>query len=175
MKNDRYLQQIKNFYGTRTAKRSGVLYINHIYEGLIILGRIGASLEAKQAFCMHPILQDDQGFAEQAKCVTGEPYIILLATEYRSVANEYLSKRTIQSISEIRLSPLKDVNDMLIADKVQNYKDFCRYHHSNHERRNELQLYFKNWLARLDINGGKYLQLIKGLDSERAELENEYD
>jgi hypothetical protein len=170
MKDDPYFQRIKNFYGSRKANRSGVLYINHIYEGLIILDRIGASLEAKQGFCMHPILQCDQDFSEQAKYVTGDPYIIVLTIEYRSVANEYLSKRKITHDCEVRLSPLKDVNDMLIADKVQNYKDFNLFHRTTHDRSFELINYFSTWLRVLGISEIQYLELINNLDQERKNL-----
>ena len=84
------------------------------------------------------------------------PEVLIAVMEYRSVANEYLSQREIKSIDEIRLSPLKDVNDMLIADKVQNYKDFEIYHKSTHARSKELDQYFKNWLRKLNINPDQY-------------------
>lgn len=173
MKNDLYFQQIKNFYGIRKAKRSGIPYMNHIYEGLIILDRIGASLAAKQAFCMHPILQCDVDFAENAKYVTGEPYILILTTEYRSVANEYLSKNKLSYDYQVRLSPLKDVNDMLIADKAQNLKDFVLYHIKTHDRSYELTDYFSRWLRVLKIDKNRYIELISNLDDERKKLENE--
>jgi hypothetical protein len=81
--------------------------------------------------------------------------------EYRRVANNYLSKRMINSIDEIELSPLKDVNDMLIADKVQNRKDFELYHLDTHERSDVLDQYFKNWLIRLGITEERYQELVK--------------
>lgn len=68
------------------------------------------------------------------------------------MANEYLSTRSITNIDEIRLSPLKVVNDMLIADKIQNRKDFELYHEGKHPRSEELAQYFRNWLERLGIS-----------------------
>lgn len=155
----RYIQE---YYGDGKANRSGVYFMNHIDEGLAILNHIEASSAAKKAFCLHPIVQTDDALLEAYKSdgdYTGVSHkALLLAMEYRSVANEYLSTRTIKSIDEIRLSPLKDVNDMLIADKVQNCKDFELYHIKTHPRSKELEEYFDNWFDRLGVN---YLELKK--------------
>ncbi|MDJ1501575.1 hypothetical protein [Xanthocytophaga agilis] len=59
-------------------------------------------------------------------------------------------------MEEIRLSPLNEVNQMLIADKIQNRKDFERYHQQSHARSEELTIYFANWLKRLGISEEKY-------------------
>lgn len=159
---------ISEFYKGKTAKRSGVPYMNHIDEGLIILEQIGASWDAHKAFCLHPIFQADMDLGEFVYKNIPIHYdmlngmTVLLCMEYRSVANEYLSKRIITDISEIRLSPLKEVNDMLIADKVQNFKDFILYHR-DHERYNELYAYFNNWFNRLGVNNEGYSRLVKNL------------
>lgn len=153
---------ISDFYGDKIANRSGVRLMNHIDEGLYILEKIGASDVAKRAYCLHPIVQDDQSLKENSYLLKDiDSGVIIAAIEYRSVANEYLSKRVIESIDEIRLSPLKDVNDMLIADKIQNRKDFELYHLGKHERSNELDQYFKNWFTRLEITD-EFYKLIKG-------------
>lgn len=77
-------------------------------------------------------------------------YAVLLAMEYRNIANQYLSHRVINSIDDIELGPVPGIRQMLIADKIQNYKDFLIYHKDTHERAAELDEYFKNWLAKLD-------------------------
>lgn len=147
------IDAIIKFYGTRRAKRSQVPLINHIVEGVGILRHINASTDAIAAFCIHPLLQGDEEFAQNFSTLNHlSGTVIALAVEYRSIANAYLSHRTIYAIDEIKLSPVKDVNDMLTADKVQNYKDFLLYHHGTHPRSNELNTYFKNWLDRLDCN-----------------------
>ncbi len=152
---------ISTFYGDKKAKRSGVPLINHIDEGLYILAEIGASSVARKAYCFHPVVQSDEDlFASY-----GKPYMVgaqtmAAAIEYRSVANEYLSKRIIQSIDEIRLSPLDDVNDMLIADKIQNRKDFDLYHKATHPRSAELDEYFENWFKRLGITSKFYNECV---------------
>ncbi len=152
---------IKSFYGNRSAKRSGVPLINHIKEGLLILEDLGASKNAKGAFCLHPIFQADEALVNANKqdwsAVSSE--VLILVLEYRKVANAYLSFREITDISEIELSPLREVNLMLIADKVQNRKDFEKYHKGSHPRSNELDAYFKNWLTRLGISEERYEQL----------------
>lgn len=153
---------IKDFYGDRCAKRSGVLLMNHIDEGLKILDYLNASDDAKAAYCLHPLCQSDEDLrfhVNAAFWYNCKPRVIILALEYRSVANEYLSHREISSIEEIRLSPLREVFDMLTADKVQNYKDFLKYHKHTHVRSVELTEYFNNWLARLDISEQDFTQL----------------
>lgn len=143
---------IIEFYGDGRAARSQVPFINHITEGLAILSFIHASIQAKAAFAIHPIVQSDADLVENYEWVCNKVSsdVLMNAMEYRSVANDYLSHRSIDSIADIRLSPLKDVNDMLVADKVQNYKDFILYHHGTHARSKELHQYFQNWLKKLD-------------------------
>lgn len=155
-------QIIKDYYGDKTAKRSGVPLINHIDEGLVILNYLNASEVAKKAYCLHPIFQSDEALLENYYKYFGiiEKNVLICTIEYRSVANEYLSKRIIKSIDEIRLSPLLDVNHMLIADKIQNKKDFEKYHKDTHIRSKELTEYFNNWLKRLGINKEYYNEII---------------
>jgi hypothetical protein len=145
---------ITRHYGDRRARRSQVPLINHIDEGLVVLENISATDAAKRAFCLHPLLQNDEDLKENAYMVSFvEPHVILLAMEYRSVANEFLSdKIPAHRWDNIRLSPLWEVNDMLVADKVQNYKDFITYHKGTHPRSDELDIYFLKWLEVLKIS-----------------------
>jgi len=154
---------IEEFYGKQTAKRSRVPLINHINEGLRILDMIGASQLAKKAYCLHPIFQSDEALLANHDKYQVEPSVLLRVMEYRSVANEYLSIRQVSHIDDIRLSPLKDVNDMLFADKVQNFKDFEIYHEATHARSKELKGYFLNWLARLGITQEKFIEIKSSL------------
>ena len=148
---------ISDFYGDKKANRSSVYLMNHIDEGIKILNDIGASEWAKKAYAIHPIFQSDDALSElNLNLVNLNPLSIINVMEYRSVANEYLSNKKISSIDEIRLSPLKDVNDMLIADKIQNYKDFELYHKQTHEKSKELDEYFNNWLKKLKIPIERY-------------------
>ncbi len=154
---------IENIYGNTIAKRSGVYYMNHIDEGLYILHKLGASINAKLGYILHPIFQSDVELRNIYNHTTLNeiaPQSIINAVEYRSIANEYLSYRSVKNVDEIRLSPLKDVNDMLRADKIQNRKDFELYHLGKHERSNELKHYFSNWMTRLDI-GNKLYEITK--------------
>jgi hypothetical protein len=163
---------IRRFYGERRARRSGVRLMNHIDEGLRILDALGAPLEAKRAFCLHPLVQADEDLV-RALAADGllrapglDPVAVALALEYRSVANEYLSKREVRSLEEIRLSPLAEVNAMLVADKVQNRRDFERFHRDTHPRSAELARYFENWLRRLGISEERYRELVGVASSE---------
>lgn len=163
--NEHY-KAILEFYKGKNAKRTQLPYMNHINEGLVVLDQIGASLNAKEGFCLHPIIQNDGELinAFQKESVLYQHkidlYSLSLAMEYRWVANGYLSTRTINSLSEIKLSPLEEVQQMLVADKVQNRKDFELYHKTTHPRAKELDLYFRNWLEKLGISEVKYQSLI---------------
>lgn len=156
-------QAIENWYEDKKAKRSQVYMMNHIDEGLGVLKYIGADQDCAAGFCLHPLVQMDTDLANNLNDIPRMPPVwLILAMEYRSVANEYLlSTRRIKSISEIRLSPLKQVNDMLIADKIQNYKDFCLYHKNSHSRSPELNQYFLNWFERLGLTLQQVNDIIK--------------
>ena len=144
-------------YGNQRAKRSRVFLMNHIDEGLAVMAEVDASTVAMRAFCIHPLLQDDESlaknFARVAEAVMSQPAgaeVMALAMEYRSVANEYLA-HCVMRAGGIRLSPLKAVNHMLIGDKVQNRKDFEQYHAQSHENRVRLAEYFAQWCAALGV------------------------
>lgn len=157
---------IARHYGNRVARRSQVPLMNHIDEGLIVLDRISATDAAKRAFCLHPLLQADEDLKENwYMCSFVESHILLLTMEYRNIANAFLSDKMDAPYDiPIKLSPLFEVNEMLIADKVQNRKDFVTYHKATHDRSGQLDLYFKLWLEALDINEETYNNLCKAID-----------
>lgn len=149
------LALIEASYGEQRARRSGVPLVHHIHEGVALLVAAGASELAQRAFCLHPLVQNDVDLARnysglvQALSETPDGMrALLLAMEYRSVANEYLAHKPNQP-GGIRLSPLPDVNLMLLADKVQNQRDFLFYHGRSHPNRERLTEYFEQWVAAL--------------------------
>jgi hypothetical protein len=158
-------QLVSRFYGNSKANRSQVFKMNHIDEGLYILAQIGAPVSAMKAYCLHPLLQENNDLALNygADFQFVDPLSLILTMEYRWVANLYLSYRTIQSLDEVKLSPLKEVQQMLIADKVQNYKDFLTHHFESHDRRSALTQYFINWLSKLEVSVEQYNALVKEL------------
>lgn len=150
---------IMKYYGTKKAHRSQVNLMNHIEEGIVLLQQMGCDSDTIDAYCLHPILQSDNELimnyhSENFNCVNART--LILAMEYRKTANAYLSQRIIESINDIELSPLPEVNQMLIADKIQNYKDFVKYHKHSHQRSKELQEYFENWMKKLQAERFHY-------------------
>lgn len=165
--------------------------MNHIDEGLIILLRIKASQAAQDAFCLHPLFQNDEDLAREHWRIEAfhdvhDKRSVFLCMEYRNIANQFLSGKVdmqlvsseydteegrrdisnydiLTQIEDIPLSPLKGVNDMLIADKVQNRKDFLRYHRDTHANAARLDVYFQLWMIRLGIDDAEYARLTEGL------------
>jgi hypothetical protein len=152
---------IKGYYNDQRAKRSNVPLMNHIEEGLSILHTLDSSINAKKAFCLHPIVQNKVEYELGIDLRWSQAYS--LACEYRDMANHYLCKpdtdwiQTLDDMYEHYRSkhPMsKDCCDMLIADKVQNRKDFKLYHLGTHERSKELEHYFDLWVKYLwDLRG----------------------
>lgn len=158
---------VQRMYGDERAERSRVHKMRHIDEGLLIMNNFfGCSRDAMLAYCLHPMLQDDVPLAAHLEDVVdnSSSKVVALALEYRHIANAYLSKRSINSLEDIHLSPLREVNDMLIADKIQNRKDFAAYHLGTHPRSKELEQYFLNWLQRLNVSPTKYADVVSFLN-----------
>ncbi len=142
---------ISEFYGDRKAKRSQVPLMNHITEGISMLEMIQASEVAKGAFCLHPIVQcEELGFDFLKEYNEYD-----LAVEYSKKANAYLCCGETDYVSSNEdifnlVGPMsKDCRDMLIADKIQNRKDFVIHHLESHKRAVELNSYFDKWLCYL--------------------------
>lgn len=145
---------IKQVYGDDVAKRSQVPLINHIDEGLKILSQIGANLVVEQAYCLHPLVQNntDLASAVMKQTLKGcDSTAIILAMEYRAVANSYLCRVDTDNFTDadcIRIvdNTLLEIKLMLVADKTQNYKDFLAHHKNSHVRSAELEAYFSRWI-----------------------------
>lgn len=159
-------RSIAAHYGVRTARRSAVPLIRHIDDGLIVLDRLAANTATMRAFCLHPLIQADADLVAQLPnldALDTTPSIVALALEYRHVANAALSTREFVDATAIALSPVAEVNTMLVADKVQNRVDFLRYHRATHPRSAALDRYFRLWLERLGVDEARYIELAAGL------------
>jgi hypothetical protein len=145
---------INEYYKNKKAKRSEVPYINHINEGLEILEYIKADEFTKKAYCLHPIFQNPEGlkYVMQNKIYNKiDPFTLMLAMEYRNKANAFLCREKTDhyKIDDLPHMVFKEVSDMLIADKIQNYKDFLMYHKDTHPRKEKLDNYFNLWIKHL--------------------------
>lgn len=158
---------ISNFYGDKQAKRSGVFLMNHIDEGITILHRLGAEESAIRAYMVHPYLQSDVDFENNYFQVNSfDKNVLVLALEYRKCANAYLCRPhtdrwTVADLATYVGPIIKPVKDMLIADKVQNQKDFLQYHYGTHDRSEQLDNYFKVWLEYLGVTDETKALLLK--------------
>ena len=166
----REYRAIERRFGGRRAARSGVLYMNHIDEGLAVLRDLGASDRARRAWCLHPLVQLDAALpASYADlgALSDDPAVLVLAMEYRHIANAHLSSREVAGSADIALSPLPEVADMLRADKVQNYKDFLLHQRDTHPRAAALHRYFQQWLARLSVDDARFAEWFGALQVGR--------
>lgn len=174
------LASIQGYYNIKKAERSGVPLINHITEGLKILELLDASDETKAAYCLHPMFQSDQElFTNRRLLFTYSPWLVALIMEYRNIANASLSDMITRGVDgnideswvvpvfktgrKIKTSVLFQVNQMLIADKVQNRKDFEIYHKGTHARSMELDFYFKEWLKALWVDENHYNYYVEAI------------
>jgi len=171
---------VERFYESRQAERSGLFLMNHVDEGVAILRQYGLNnvedKEVLSAFMLHPLVQRDEDLAFNWERLRPRPryqhdggYVyhetpqdleaLMLALEYRNIANQFLSPMEhhpgYENHEKIALSH-PSVSFMLLADKVQNYKDFLAHHKESHHRARFLDRYFKQWFRRLDLSLDDY-------------------
>lgn len=176
-----YYKYIQDFYGDKETKRSGVPLINHIDEGLVILGAINASVQTKAAYCIHPMFQGPENYPDRYHdpiIYDIDPQVLMLAMEYRKTANAFLCRpyTDYYSVDDLgRYCPigLFEVREMLIADKVQNRKDFEIYYMSTHDRSDQLHAYFHTWLRYLGITEDRYNYFVKLIEESKLQGQSE--
>lgn len=144
---------IRDAYKDGVAKRSGVPFLHHIDEGLAILHSMNATDQVCAAFCIHPLVQGSIDF----KCPVELSLAKEMAIQYTEYANAALctvywdsSDATVENqLGHLPLMPF-EVWQMLYADKVQNRKDFYKYHLRTHSRSEQLSRYFESWITYLN-------------------------
>lgn len=148
-------QVISLYYGDNTAKRSKLPLMNHINEGVSILAVMQSShfTDEQVAFCLHPLVQN--GVTYPKNQFTDN--VNKLAHEYAHYANRYLCRADTDNITTIEQLktylggiPSKGCMLMLLADKIQNQKDFLLYHYGTHKRSEQLNKYFNLWIKFLN-------------------------
>lgn len=163
------LEAIEHFYGNKRAERSRVPLINHIHEGCAIIDALCYTWFnfrereinlLKASFCIHPIIQPDVHRPEMWKTLVNHlpPRVVESAATYARCANAYLccpENDWVSTTEEVHLKvkphlPTRDTYVLLMADKLQNRKDFMRYHYGKHERSDQLHFYFELWLKYLE-------------------------
>ena len=159
--------KISQFYGFRRARRSGVLYMDHIHEAVRILQHLEVSPHAINAFYLHPLFQNDTELLYFDPS-GHDPEVIMRAMEYRHIANAYLP-HDVQRVP--KLSIFEEVNQMLIADKVHNRWQFEKHLRDKIENSRRLDTYFKDWLFALGVGEDYYHELIELLNNPIPEGE----
>lgn len=158
-------QLISNHYSNQKSYKAGVPFIKHIDEGLTILTHLNCDQVTKDAWCLHPLIQSDLDLittllTDNINHIDNNKALII-AMEYRTIANNYLSKHHRDKSRIPSLSILAEVNQMLIADKIQNFKDYLIYVKPSFPDRIYLQEYFNNWLIALKISKSRALEILQ--------------
>ncbi|PHR96658.1 MAG: hypothetical protein COA78_28380 [Blastopirellula sp.] len=142
---ERELIAIKAFYANQYATRSGTPYMNHINEGLAILKALEAPEMSNKIFCLHPLHMI-------VNITWSDAYMRVL--EYHEKNGIKRNNKHSDDIDILDLSRklggiTREVLYALLADKIQNQKDFEIYHQHTHPRRIELTAYFSIWIDTL--------------------------
>lgn len=162
----KYYNVISEFYKDKQTSK-GIPYINHIDEGVGHLENLHVSDVIVNAFILHPFVQCVNLQGTYKECLLTEkelekhinifeikPEIAYELLLYRKFANSYLCRPETDNYSIIEayedvkeLANYQGTIRMLIADKLQNFKDFLLYRKDNHPRSMYLNTYFTYWLA----------------------------
>ena len=119
----------------------------------------------QQAFALHPLVQPDEELQKHFELLAGcDPIAVALAMEYRWVANNGVRRVVANNGWKITLSIFPVINQMLVADKVQNRKDFlATFDRNDSANFIELNRYFDAWLYALNVTDEAYKRFISAL------------
>ena len=152
-----------NILSVRRSRRTDVPYFDHVAEGVKILAMYSAPLIVQQAFVIHPLLQHDDALIENLPHVKYfDPLALVLCMEYRRVAN-LGTRKNIRDTWEITLSPIAEVNLMLVADKIQNRKLYETKLPKDDPDYEEIGRYFLEWMKALGIPEVTYKHIVSTL------------
>lgn len=155
-----YYQIISKFYNSEMTQRSKIPLIRHINEGLRILTALQASKTTHQAFCLHPIIEGEHDLARVLDDPTAVCRVSLgYAQDFAAAASHFRVDDYSAGLRPDVAGLPTSVLQMLIADKVQNRKDFTLYHRHTHPRAADLEGYFVCWLNHLGVDQTRYREL----------------
>ncbi|WP_041547547.1 hypothetical protein [Chamaesiphon minutus] len=176
-----FYQIIQRKYQDKVARRSGVSYMNHIREGAFIVRSIyGNDRDLIEAFCLHPLFQNDKLLSQLLADTSDDlalisPRAIVLGMEYRRIANSYTIKNKIRNPESIEIGSIDKVHKMLVADKIQNKKDFMKYIYRKHARPSYQKVsqhglqYFNSWLDRLSVSQDMYDRVVGWVEQSETQ------
>lgn len=151
---------IQEYYKGKFAKRTGLSYMNHIHEGIMIL----EDIDEQEAFMLHPIFQD--GAEKNFDLKNIKKNVITLAKRYAKTANSYLPKDYEKDPPKIP----SNIYRLLSIDKVQNYKDFILNKHVfSEEKVEQMKIYFSKWFEALCLSPW-YIECIIKAMSKRVKV-----
>lgn len=116
-------------------------------EGLDLLSSMEADEEAKKAFCLCFFLTKEEHLNNFLASDLSEvkQTSILLAMEFRRLYLEFLPSSNVKAIKYVRLSSIADVNKMLTAYLMIQYKKVL----SGNRDSEEMRIFYKTWLKKL--------------------------
>lgn len=141
---------MKDLFSTSVSKRTKDLSTNPMEEGLAILNILESNHITKKAYCIHQLFHNDESLERSwdgNRFPNCDIKSMLLAMEFRTL---YKSKPNRNGI--IKLSPIKEVNEMMLAYKMQQYKNFEINGRGQTDNDELVESSFKNWIKQLCQN-----------------------
>jgi len=136
------------------SRRSQQSHFIHVRQGIEILRAMKSSYAAQRAFAIHPLLQDKEKLDfYRFRMENCSVHAVVLAMEFCALAtagkrpHNPLGKTWMPAVSNVH-----EVNDMLIADKIQNWVSYKKYHNLYPDLdKKQMIAYFNKWFDALGV------------------------
>ncbi len=124
-------------------------YISYTYKVMAVNKWLNFSKICTDSLIILPLLWSDKDFVNNWKTITISSNLAFFISEYKNVSKNYNLDRKIQSTSDIVISPITDVNNLLLSTAIVNYNNYENHYKLTHPRASLFGEYYKNWLVRL--------------------------